>query len=180
MMKNRVLAAIATATALALLGTACSSDKGGGTTGPDASAQGSGSNGGNGGNGAQSNTPDPCKLLTFDEISAAVGETFTISKELPPDGLPGQRTCSFEESADAMGTVSMGVWPYDKAKLDSFRAQAGTVTDFNGIGEVAFGGPQSIWVYQGGWMINIALFFVQAGSTQPVTTLAKAAVGRLS
>jgi len=174
--KNRLAAAIATATALALLGTACSAGTGSGTPGPDVATEGIATDGGT----RQSATPDPCSLLTLDEVSTVLGRPFTLRMEPPVVDPSGRRSCSFFTSTDSAGLVSVIVSPFeDRARFERLEAVSHNVTHIAGVGETAYAGPQNIWVYQAGWMITIAVGALELTSTDPLATLAKSAVGRM-
>lgn len=178
--KTSALAATA-AVALALLVGACSADSdGAGSTDPTTDG---------GASSAQNGTPDPCALLTLDEVSEALDVTVTVSQELVTYGQPDQRTCSFTQEVDstecltvtecAVTTVTVAVWPFRADQVDGLKAQAGMVTDLDGLGEVAFGGPTAIWAFTGSLMVNVTLFFIEVDSIDPVSSLTRAALDRL-
>jgi hypothetical protein len=181
--KARALAAAAAA-ALALLAGACSAD-GPASTDPTTSTTDRG-----GDSQANGGTPDPCTLLTLDELSAALGETYAEVKELLPGELPGQRTCSFTPDSELSGcltvtgcsisTVTLGVWPAQADEVDELKAGAGQVTDLDGLGEVAFGEPKSVWAFTGSYVVNVKLFSIEVESIDPASSLTRAAVDALA
>lgn len=160
MPKVRAVAVAAAAAALALLGAACSSEEETPSGPPPA-------------------TPDPCALVTLEEVATAFGETFTVSEELPEGGLPGQRTCAFQPEADSVSQVSVAVWPTTAEQVDALKAESGEVADIEGIGRVAFGEPRAVWAFDGTFVVNITVNFVDVPSTDPATSLARTAIDRL-
>jgi hypothetical protein len=178
--KARALAATA-AFALALLAGACSTD-GPAPMIPTSTDSGADAQ-------ADGGTPDPCTLLTLDEVSAALDEAYAEVKELLPGRLPGQRTCSFTPDSELWGcltvtecsisTVTLAVWPAQADEVDGFKAEAGQVTDLDGLGEVAFGEPTSVWAFTGSYMVNVRLFSMEVESIDPASSLVRAAVARV-
>jgi len=165
------------AVGLALLGTGCSSESD--NPGPSAGGTPTGTSD------EQNGTPDPCQLLTLAEISAQFGVEYTVSEELPPGGLPGQRTCSYTEGPDSGGMVTVAVWPSDPAEVDSFLDQAVLLSSpteigqYDGIGDRAFGEPHALWIQAGNVMVNIVIVLVEVENVDPILQLGVAAAGRL-
>lgn len=170
-MRTRVLA-IAIAAGLILSGTACSSD----TPGP---AAGSTTGAATTTPGGQDGTPDPCDLLTLAEISAELGEEYTVAEELPAGGMPGQRTCNYTKGPDSISTVGVAVWPFDPADVDSFILELGEINQYDGLGDRSFGETNSLWVMAGNIMLNITFSFIEVENIDPINQLGLKAVARL-
>jgi len=75
--------------------------------------------------------------------------------------------------------VSVGVWPFQADRIESFKAQSGDVTDIPGIGEAAWGEPYSAWAFDGTRMVNVLFLLVDVESIDPITSLTRDAVDRL-
>jgi hypothetical protein len=128
---------------------------------------------------AADGSPDPCQLLTLEEISAVFGADWAHSEELPASGLPGQRTCWFAPAAGEVTNLSVVIFPFEAAALPGFKGQLSGVTDFEGLGDAAFGQDYAFWVLKGSYMLNLSSAFNDQGTVGNLRTLAETAVGRM-
>ncbi|GIH10372.1 hypothetical protein Rhe02_84390 [Rhizocola hellebori] len=123
--------------------------------------------------------PDPCKLVTAAEVTAALGGA-TAAGVSSPGGLPGQRTCAFDAAAKGMATV--GVAPGGAALFDQLKSQLGaTAKPLAGVGDAAVRDAGQLTAVRGDWVV---LIFVSGKNSDryyetATAALAKAAVGRL-
>ena len=73
----------------------------------------------------------------------------------------------------------------DPAGIDAFMAAAGDVSDYDGIGDVAFGEPRALWALKGNVMVNVSFWFVELPEVEgvvpidPILALTRDAVNRL-
>jgi len=100
-------------------------------------------------------TPDPCALISAEEVAAA----FKVSIE--PPGPPrtvgpyAQKVCLFEGSGGGSGII---VTIFTMSESDWARAKglyASETTAIDGIGDEAFIRRGQVWTRRGMWMVSI-------------------------
>jgi hypothetical protein len=176
--KPRIITALAVATALTLVSTACSGGAtpaaGPRTETPSASASG---------------PPNPCQLLTADDLKAATGLTFQQRADSPksePDP-PGYQVCHFDETDDTDGLPAaawLAMYPTNRAEFDTGRDALMQLpldlADIDGVGETAYGKAGEIRVFQDSWYLEVQVEFVDLDGTEAITSLAKTVLSRLA
>jgi hypothetical protein len=104
----------------------------------------------------EASLPDPCQLLTPEEIGAVRGGPTDAG--VPGTGQPrGHRACTFGQHDDGR-TTAITVFAGDQARFVEERyvvAQNFDVEDIPGLGDAAFIGATVLHVRQGGLIITL-------------------------
>lgn len=195
MANRRLLATVVAACALSLLAAGCSADP--------ASPQGAPDPGLSAGTGVVEETvgssgaatPDPCALLTLEEISAVFGDAWGHSEELAPVELPeGQsRTCYYsveELTSFALGVAVSPILPasvdrYKEASTSGYTGEFALV-DIPGLGDAAWAShavdsPDEavLWVVKGLLVLSLSPHRLEGATVDKMTALAEVAVPRM-
>jgi hypothetical protein len=105
------------------------------------------------------NTPDPCALLTKDEVAQVRGGVFLPGRETRGN-QNGERVCQFDKKDSAVLT-SIAVYPGDHAKFDdefaAVKANEPTLQRIPGIGEDAFQSLGVFYVLKGRFIAVLVL-----------------------
>ena len=182
-MKLRSLAMAGVAAIVGLAGAACADDATPAPTAPQATTAVD-----------DSDTPDPCLLLTAQDFTAVTGIPFHQIEVPESDFMPetpGYRSCNYEETGDRNDWPSaawIALYPTDRAEFDSGRDMLMDLHDdqevIDGIGEAAYGNSEEIRFFHDGWYIEIAMMWidldgVEFDGTDVIEGLAKTAISRL-
>lgn len=185
MVKNRALLTILAATTVASLAVGCSGDSPNTGSSPDDVAASPDPAGAIDAEGSpEVLTPDPCALLTLDELSGIFGDAWSFMEELPQstttDGVV--RTCWYAVHSDTIDSVSVGLSPINPALLDSYRAVLVTdesdVVEIDGIGDAAWREGSILWVANGSLLLTIMASYTQV-APETLITLAELALPRM-
>jgi Protein of unknown function (DUF3558) len=155
-MRIRVAAVAASLTLLTATVAGCS--------GNDAKSSGSAGNPTGGASVSAGPPPDPCKLVTKEDLQKALGESFEQSSLPPTD--PGRQTCSYDASetghhvdintyADPGG--GGGVDAAYQNLLQGAKDVGGTPVQIDGIGDAAFRSNAQLYAKMKGYVLNIVI-----------------------
>jgi uncharacterized protein DUF3558 len=124
------------------------------------------------------NVPDPCSLITKQDVAKVIGET--DSSAVAPGGQPGQRSCGYANSASGK-LVTVAVFPTDQAGFDKLRTAAGTVTNVPGVGDSAFTLASAMYARKGSLAVSVYVAGVTPDSAVPtvLSSLMTTALGRM-
>jgi hypothetical protein len=180
--------AVATLAVAACTDAAAPGTQGGGSSGTsNAASQAAAGGGGSGGEGP---VPDPCTLLTAEDVTAQF--EFEVKQSDAPGDNAGATSpnCSWlpVDFHPTFAGVELNVQPFDDYFYNMSRSNAKNAVDVSGVGEAAYfdgpANPYNLWFRQGDLMFILTA--VAAGPTptpdeihQKVVTLAKAVLGRL-
>ena len=199
-MRQRAVPVLAIALGLALVG--CSGASGTPASGAAGGAGGSGSNGGgaatstpaSGGGASTGNgaavVPDPCTLLTPDEIKAQFGVEVAATGASGASAGAASPQCTWQATAinQPLAGVDLTIEKLDPGFFDYSRNAAANHVDVAGLGDGAFfsapSSPYTLYVKKGNWQITL---YVAGGGLpdQPdqaeklVVNLANDVLGRL-
>lgn len=128
--------------------------------------------------------PDPCALITGDQVANIGHLPSDGTKAVPVESTSGGRSCAYNPGHP--DTVTISLTGVTKAGFDAFRATipAGTVSDVSGLGQEAYRSSQTpgvIDVFKNGFDLNIAVIHADsyASASEDAKALAQAAVGKL-
>jgi hypothetical protein len=183
-----VALAVATLALVACTGAVAPGTQGGASSGAaNAASQGSA---GGGGGGAAGPVPDPCTLLTADDVTAQF--EFEVKQSNEPGSNAGATSpsCSWlpVDFHPTFAGVELNVEPFDDDFYNMTRSTAKNAVDVPGVGDAAYfegpASPYNLRFRQGDLMFLLSA--VAAGPTptpdevhQKVVTLAKAVLGRI-
>jgi hypothetical protein len=123
--------------------------------------------------------PDPCVLITKDDVKTVIGEP--DSTAIAPGTQPGQRSCGYANTT-ASKLVTVAVFPTDQAGFDKLKSNAGTtITNVPGVGDAAFTAASAIYVRKGSVAVSVFVSGVTPDSavTAALSSLVKTALGRM-
>ena len=102
-------------------------------------------------------TPDPCGLLTPEEVQQVQGGTIEPGEEIRGNRT-GERVCSFDQQGTKLLTT-VGVYPEDRAGFDAeFETVKGNFPDSErvpGIGEAAFISTVFLFSIKGAFVVVV-------------------------
>ncbi|NUP50410.1 MAG: DUF3558 family protein [Catenulispora sp.] len=122
--------------------------------------------------------PDPCALLSADQVIQAT-HIPDNSKNGPVASSSGGRSCAFNSGHPSAVTISLTA--VTKAGFDAFRATipANTVTDVPGLGQEAYRSSQTpgvIDVFKNGFDLNVAVLHADSDASASADAKALAAL----
>ena len=146
--------------------------------------------GGGGGGGGAAVVPDPCTLLTADEIKAQFGVEVATTGPSGAGAGAASPQCTWQATAinQPLAGVDLTIEKLDPGFFDYSRNAATNHVDVAGLGDGAFfaapSSPYTLYIKKGDWQITL---YVAGGglgdepdqAEKKVVTLANAVLGRL-
>jgi len=102
--------------------------------------------------------PDPCQLLTSEEVQQVRGGV-TKSGEEQPGNLKGERACRYDQTG-SLADIRIAVYPSTQEYFDGEREAARQnvpIEEIDGLGDEAFIGATVLFVHKGPFTMTMVV-----------------------